>query len=97
MKVFKVKSIQKADWKLVLPSDTVSTQVSSCTTKAANKIAAFLEDQLIHYVIINDTITIVDPNTSVQYCDGEYSIVHYVDDDYEVELVDIDNETIKNY
>ena len=97
MKVFKVKSIHKADWKLVLPSDTTSTQVSSCTTKAANKIAAFLEDQLIHYVVINDTITIVDPNTSVQYCDGKYSIVHYVDDDYEVELVDIDNETIKNY
>lgn len=85
MKVYKVKSIHKADWKLELPSDTFSTQMSNYfTTKAASKIAAFLEDQLIHYVKINDTITIIDNSTSVQYFDGKYSIVHYTDDDYEI-------------
>ena len=84
MKVYKVKTVHKADWKLELPSDTFSTQMSNCTTKAASKIAAFLEDQLIHYVKINDTITIIDTNTSVQYFDGKYSIVHYTDDDYEI-------------
>lgn len=84
MKIYKVKTVHKADWKLELPSDTTSTQMSSCTTKAASKIASFLEDQLIHYVKINDSITIVDPNTSIQYCDGKYSIVHYTNDDYEI-------------
>lgn len=85
MQTFKIS----CDWKLILPEDTISKGSSSFITKAANKIAEFLEAQLVHYVIIDDTITIIDLST--HYC-GD-CIVHYSD----VKLIDIDNETIKNY
>jgi hypothetical protein len=88
MQTFKVT--RKIDWQLILP-EVISDEPNSFTTKAASKIAAFLEAQLVHYTIIDDTITILDD--SIQFCDSV--LVHY--SDYEVVLIDIDNETIKNY
>lgn len=74
MKEYKVIECSHVDWTLELPKDTIAN-VFSISTKAADKVAAFLKDKGISFSKEGNVILFSDDFTNIIYNQGVYKLV----------------------